>query len=214
MYFPKLQKMIFPLVLMLCFFEGVDSAAAVSDPVKNLTETAANSSLSFRYEYDALKDKVRMTGEGSACIQGYAYELEVDGISFYCDGETRWTVDSNSKEVVIETVEGLAEDIYSNPVLLIIKAEDVFDRDFESETVFNGETLKQVALRPRSGTSLVSLSLYFKGLFLRGVSAIAEDGTETLIYIRDLKKDVKKPVTSFRFDVTGLDSSWVVTDLR
>lgn len=201
--------------MLVCFIGGGSyCVAATSDPVKNLTETAANSALSFKYGYEAVKGNIRMTGEGNVCIQGCAYMLEVDGISFYCDGETRWTVDGNAKEVVIESVGGLAEDIYSNPVLLVVRADDMFVRDFESTAVFNGESLRQVTLRPRLGTALLSVSLYFKGLLLRGAAASAEDGTDTVIYVRDLKEDTKKPLASFRFDDKGLDASWVITDLR
>lgn len=46
---------------------------------------------------------------GTLLIQGRCYQAKGNGMEIYCDGETRWTVDPASKEVYIETAEGLEE---------------------------------------------------------------------------------------------------------
>lgn len=46
---------------------------------------------------------------GTLLIQGESYRAVGNGMEVYCDGATRWTVDPESKEVYIETAEGLAE---------------------------------------------------------------------------------------------------------
>ncbi|MCR5352461.1 MAG: hypothetical protein K6E35_08250 [Bacteroidales bacterium] len=46
---------------------------------------------------------------GILLIQGECYCAKGNGMEIYCDGATRWSVDPASKEVYIETAEGLSE---------------------------------------------------------------------------------------------------------
>jgi hypothetical protein len=43
---------------------------------------------------------------------------------------------------------------------------------------------------------------------------ILSDGAEMDIKIKSMTFSEKKPLTSFFYDISGLDSSWVITDLR
>ena len=46
---------------------------------------------------------------GTLLAQGECYRAIGNGMEIYCDGKTRWTVDPESKEVYIETAEGIEE---------------------------------------------------------------------------------------------------------
>ena len=46
---------------------------------------------------------------GTLLIQGGCYQAKGNGMEIYCDGTTRWSVDPESKEVYIETAEGIEE---------------------------------------------------------------------------------------------------------
>lgn len=46
---------------------------------------------------------------GVLLIQDDCYRAKGNGMEIYCDGSSRWTVDPASKEVYIETAEGLEE---------------------------------------------------------------------------------------------------------
>lgn len=184
------------------------------DPVRALSESVAGSSVSFLYRYDAVKGKGHMTGAGSAILQGSAYLIDVDGLKFFCDGSTKWTVDYNTREVVIETADSEADDCFSNPVLLLVSADTMFEQYSAEQVDFNGSNALRVNMRPKSGCGLESVSLYFRRDVLVGACAVSEDGTETNLIISGFCKSEKKDLSYFMFDDKSLDSSWIVTDLR
>lgn len=47
--------------------------------------------------------------QGSLLLQGNCYLAKAEGLEIYCDGKTRWTVDTGSKEVYVEDSEGIRE---------------------------------------------------------------------------------------------------------
>ena len=64
--------------------------------------------ISLHYDCTYTQDApMRLTG--TLLIQGDCYYAKGNGMEIYCDGKTRWTVDPESKEVYIETAEGLEE---------------------------------------------------------------------------------------------------------
>lgn len=52
---------------------------------------------------------VPMKSRGSLTVQQNCYKLSAAGVDIYCDGESRWTVDTSSKEVFIEEATGVKE---------------------------------------------------------------------------------------------------------
>ena len=60
-----------------------------------------NSRLAVDYSF-VLHDKTRMTGKGAIVIQSDAFKLNEHGLEIYCDGQSRWIVDKEAKEVAIE----------------------------------------------------------------------------------------------------------------
>ena len=184
------------------------------DHVKALSEAVAGSSVSFSYSYSALRGKGQISGNGSAIVQDQAYLIDVDGLKFFCNGSTKWTVDYNSREVVIEAAEGGEADYYSNPVLLILSADKIFERESSENVSFNGSQALCVNLKPKTECGLEKVSLYFSVEYIIGACAVALDGTETSLEIKDFIIKEKKDLSYFMFDDKSLDSSWIVTDLR
>lgn len=50
-----------------------------------------------------------VTGKGTAVLQDSCYHAEVSGFDIWCDGETRWIIDTESKEVIVEVAEPLLD---------------------------------------------------------------------------------------------------------
>ncbi|MBR4809746.1 MAG: hypothetical protein IK031_05660 [Bacteroidales bacterium] len=69
--------------------------------------------VSFKYTLSA-KDKAQIRTDGSVLVDGNCYHISVNGADIWCDGTTRWTVDSEAKEVYIEASDGTAE-FFVNP---------------------------------------------------------------------------------------------------
>lgn len=62
----------------------------------------------FDFSYTTEGD-IPMTGKGTAVIQDNCYHATVAGFDIWCDGESRWIIDNESKEVIIEPAEPLLE---------------------------------------------------------------------------------------------------------
>ena len=69
--------------------------------------------VSFKYTLSA-KEKASIRTDGSVLVDGNCYHIATKGADIWCDGTTRWTVDSEAKEVYIEDSDGTAE-FFVNP---------------------------------------------------------------------------------------------------
>lgn len=57
----------------------------------------------FSYVSEA---NVKVQGEGMFSVQDSCYVLDLGVMQIYCDGNKRWTVDKDAKEVYIESAQG------------------------------------------------------------------------------------------------------------
>ena len=100
-----MKKILFLLLALLPF------AAAAQPAQQQISEIAphlATDRISLHYACTYTQDApVKLSG--TLLVQGECYRAVGNGMEIYCDGQTRWTVDPASKEVYIETAEGLAE---------------------------------------------------------------------------------------------------------
>ena len=90
---------------------GLLLTIAAGAQTRELSEVAAHlqtDRISLRYACTVTQDTpVKLSGV--LLVQGECYRAMGNGLEIYCDGTTRWTVDPASKEVYIETAEGLDE---------------------------------------------------------------------------------------------------------
>ncbi len=90
---------------------GLLLTIAAGAQTRQLSEVAAHlqtDRISLRYACTVTQDTpVKLSGV--LLIQGECYRAMGNGLEIYCDGATRWTVDPASKEVYVETAEGLEE---------------------------------------------------------------------------------------------------------
>lgn len=74
-----------------------------------IAEVWQNSRLSFSYSYETKVSNVPVKVSGNAVIQDFCYVRKDNGLEIYNDGVTKWTVDSDAKEVYIEKSGGRDE---------------------------------------------------------------------------------------------------------
>ena len=90
---------------------GLLLTIAAGAQTRQLSEVAAHlqtDRISLRYACTVTQDTpVKLSGV--LLVQGECYRAVGNGLEIYCDGATRWTVDPASKEVYVETAEGLEE---------------------------------------------------------------------------------------------------------
>jgi outer membrane lipoprotein-sorting protein len=165
------------------------------------------------YSFTMNSSDVKVVGNGSVKVQDSAYSMTGNGLQIICDGKTVWIIDAESKEVMIESPSQGDEAYMDNPALLFVNLSDAFSVDGVKK---NGSVstyvmspmvacgIKAATLSVTSDPSPVISSAHF----------ILSDGAEMDIKIKSMTFSEKKPLTSFFYDISGLDSSWVITDLR
>ena len=140
----------------------------------------------FHYTYSLSQGGKPMTQvtDGDVTVEDNAYLLSGLGLEMRSDGTTRWSVDRDAEEVLIEKVE--KEDILTNPALFISSYKGYMDR------------IKVNASSPNS----------------LDVTLILDDDTAARFVLRNIVFLDKQGKSDFPLDEKSLPKSYVVTDLR
>ena len=140
----------------------------------------------FHYTYSLSQGGKPMTQvtDGDVTVEDNAYLLSGLGLEMRSDGTTRWSVDREAEEVLIEKVE--KEDILTNPALFINSYKGYMDR------------IKVNASSPNS----------------LDVTLILDDDTAARFVLRNIVFLDKQGKSDFSLDEKSLPKSYVVTDLR
>ena len=99
-----MKKCILPFVAALLF----PLLAAAQPQLGEIAGRLATNRIELRYDC-TFTQEAPVHLSGTLLLQGTCYRALGNGMEIYCDGGTRWTVDPASKEVYIETAEGLEE---------------------------------------------------------------------------------------------------------
>ena len=151
-----------------------------------LLDKAKGQRVTFHYSYSVSRNGSEFTPvtDGKVCVEGNAYTLEGLGLSVVSDGTSRWTLDKEAGEVVIEKVQ--ADDIYTNPARFIATYTQYMDR---------------ITVNASDARSLdVTLTL--------------DKDTRARFVLRDIVYGACKGKSDFSLDGKPLPSGYVVTDLR
>ena len=140
----------------------------------------------FDYRYLISEDgkPFKAVTSGSVTVEDNAFRVTGLNLEIVSDGTTRWSMDPEAKEVLIERVE--KDNIFTNPAILITSYKDHLDM------------LKVKSSGSDSLDAVVTFDERVKGEFI-------------LKNVRFLPKGDKK---DFTLDVKSLGSDYVVTDLR
>ena len=108
------------------------AAAWGQNSLEALKERMLLTRVSLDYSY-VIDGKVPVKGTGTLLLQGRCYHLTGNGLDIRSDGTTRWTVDSESKEVYIESAEDTeVEFFFTDPEKMLA---GVSDLDITSDSV-------------------------------------------------------------------------------
>ena len=140
----------------------------------------------FRYTYSLSQGGKPMTQvtDGNVTVEDNAFMLTGLGLEVRSDGTTRWSIDREAEEVLIEKVD--KEDVLTNPAVFIASYKANMDR---------------IKVNSSSQNSLdVTLTL-------------DEDNSARFV-LKDIKFLDKQGKSDFTLDVKSLPDSYVITDLR
>lgn len=128
--------------------------------------------VTFHYTYSLSQKGSSFTPvtDGEVTVEGNAYILQGLGMEVVSDGTTRWTLDRDAKEALVEKVQ--KEDLFTNPALFIASYKNYLDRikvnssgsnSLDVTLTLDEETkarfvLKDIVFGARKGKSDFSLS--------------------------------------------------------
>ena len=140
----------------------------------------------FHYTYSLSQGGRPMTKvtDGEVTVEDNAYLLSGLGLEVRSDGTTRWSLDREAEEVLVEKVD--KDDLLTNPALFI--------QSYKAN-------LDKIRVNASSSDSL-------------DVTLVLDDDTSARFVLKDVRFGEPKGKSDFTLDVKSLPDSYIVTDLR
>ena len=202
---------IFVIVLL---YSVTGALCAQNNSVLNiLYQNIGKSSVQMDFSYALNVSGVNSAGNGTVTFQDGAYVMKGNGLQIICDRKTAWVVDQAGKEVIIETPAQGEQSYLDNPALLLVNLTDAFN---VSGVTVSG-SLYTYNLSPKVNCGVKSAVITIKSQTVPVIASavfVLSDDEKLDIKIKSMTFSEKKPLTSFFFDISVLDSSWLITDLR
>lgn len=190
-------------------------SASGQNIVTEFASTLSGKCANFCYDY-VIGGQMPVTGDGEVKLQGDSFVMKGNGLEIYCDGETRWTVDTDAEECYIEAVETGDMDIEANPALLVGAVDKAFKFQKVKSSTFNGKSVSEAVLTPTpKNGNIKEVSLFLTSAKVpAGAILTTDDGTVITITITDYKLFGKVESNTFSFDTKKLNKNFIITDLR
>ena len=96
-------------LILTCIFISLGAAIAQNSQLEKIASLLKTSRISASVECRTFTQETLITINAEILAQGDCYYAESFGYKIYCDGNTRWTVDNENKEVYIEKAGGIKE---------------------------------------------------------------------------------------------------------
>lgn len=150
-------------------------------------------------------------------VQDDCFLLEMGKTSVYCDGKTKWIVDEENEELIVESVSGDDSGFGDNPSALFKKADSLFVISSPVPSDFNNAKVSCYTLTPKTEEKISaykSVRFYFDKDILVGLFIKYSEKQHVSITVSNIRFSGKINPGLFRFDVKNLSKSWVITDDR
>jgi len=117
------MKRLVSILLFSLSFWGLQAQEGIP-----LLDKVAGHRVHFHYTYSLSRAGAGFAPvtDGQVTVEGNAYILEGLGMKVFSDGTTRWTLDPEAKEAVVEAVQ--KEDLFTNPALFIGSYRNYMDK--------------------------------------------------------------------------------------
>ncbi len=177
-----MRKFLSALLLTFCCL----AAARAQGGNIPLLDRVEGHRVTFHYTYSLSRGGADFSPvtDGEVTVEGNAYRLEGLGLRVISDGNTRWSLDEEAREMVIEKVE--KEDLFTNPALFIASY-----KNYRSQIHVNS-----------SGPDSLDVTLTL------------DEDTQARFLIQHIVYGELQGKSDFSLDGKSLQSDYVVTDLR
>lgn len=207
-----MKRYIYVIVLILLAAQVLK--AQENTPLVRFYDNLLSSCVEFDMSYSIRMSGVKLDGKGVLELQGDSWILVGNGMEIRCDGKTLWTVDPESKEVVIDSLsDDITAGIITNPAVMLINLRELFNLREVLPTKEGQSLIYTLYPKAESEVSFVNMEILKGDSSLKQLTFSLEDGTSAVVNISSMKSGKKKPAEYFSRSV-NYDSSWIVTDLR
>lgn len=207
-----MKRYIYVIVLILLAAQVLK--AQENTPLARFYDNLLSSCVEFDMSYSIRMSGVKLDGKGVLELQGDSWILAGNGMEIRCDGKTLWTVDPESKEVVIDSLsDDVTAGIIINPAVMLINMRELFSLREVLPTKEGKSLIYTLYPKAESEVSFVNMEILKGDSSLKQLTFSLEDGTSAVVNISSMKSGKKKPAEYFSRSV-NYDSSWIVTDLR
>lgn len=207
-----MKRYIYVIVLILLAAQVLK--AQENTPLVRFYDNLLSSCVEFDMSYSIRMSGVKLDGKGVLELQGDSWILVGNGMEIRCDGKTLWTVDPESKEVVIDSLsDDITAGIITNPAVMLINLRELFSLREVLPTKEGQSLIYTLYPKAESEVSFVNMEILKGDSSLKQLTFSLEDGTSAVVNISSMKSGKKKPAEYFSRSV-NYDSSWIVTDLR
>lgn len=190
------------------------SLQAQTNPVTAFTGTLKGKCATFSYTY-SMTGQMPLTGSGEIRFQNDSFIMKGDDLEIYCDGTTRWTIDTAAEECYIESVSAGEIDIEANPAMIVGNVAKAFKFESSSPATFKGRKVTGAILSPKSqGGNIQGVTLYLSGNKPEGALIKLRDGSKLEITISGFTLHPQESAAVFRFNTAKLNNNYILTDLR
>ena len=162
------------------------SLAAFAQGSIPILDRVSGHRVQFHYTYSLSKGgaPMKQVTEGEVTVEDNAYLLSGLGLEVRSDGVTRWSIDREAEEVLIEQVD--QDDLLTNPALFI--------QSYKSH-------MDQIRVNASSANSL-------------DVTLVLDEDTSARFVLKNIRFQDKQGKSDFPLDGKSLSKSYVITDLR
>ena len=136
-----------------------------------------------------------------------------NGLEIISDGMTRWTVDRQSMEAVVESCDPENPDFTVNPAVLLRHFYSAFSVSGHDRTA-SGYDYVLVPVSSDTDISSLELGLSADGSALLSAVLKMKDGTVADFTVRSFAFSAPSDPGRFHFDTSSLSSDYIITDLR
>ncbi|MCL2561127.1 MAG: outer membrane lipoprotein carrier protein LolA [Rikenellaceae bacterium] len=105
----------------------------------------------YHAEFEAMAEGNRIVGVYA--VSGEKYYMRADGYEIIGDGRTRWEINHDDEEVLIDIADPADNNILTNPTRAFDFADTVFRSSYKGEVRVDGEIFDVVELTPRDTRS-------------------------------------------------------------
>lgn len=170
-----------------------------------------NIAISFDYDMINTDAGINESMEGSACMQGNAYRLNILGQEIICDGTTTWTYNADAEEVMISEVDN--ENGKGTPLAVMNSYYD----DINAKFTDDGKTdIRKIEAKPKSADDNLNkllITLNVKTLEIKDIHIFDNNGNEFVYIIKTFVTNQELPADYFTFKESAYPDAEVI-DMR